>query len=61
MTWNEFDEYATMAFDYLDEYQQKALNDAISGFGYNENTFNMMLYVWFGMELQNFIDSCLEC
>jgi hypothetical protein len=60
MTWDEFDNDATMVFDYLDEYQQKALNDAVSGFGYNQNTFDTMLYVWFGMELEAFIDSVLE-
>ena len=60
MTWNEFDNAANIVFDYLDEYQQKALNDAISGFGYNQKTFDTMLYVWFGMELESFIDSVLE-
>lgn len=60
MTWNEFDNYATMVFDYLDEYQQKALNDAISAFGYNQKTFDNMLYVWFGMTLESFIADVLE-
>lgn len=60
MTWSEFDNYATMVFDYLDEYQRKALNDAVSAFGYNEDTFNRMIYVWYGMELESFIDSVLE-
>lgn len=60
MTWNEFDNYASMVFDYLDEYQQKSLNDAVSAFGYNEDTFNRMIYVWYGMELESFIDSVLE-
>lgn len=60
MTWNEFDNDATMVFDYLDEYQQKAMNDAVSAFGYNQKTFDNMLYVWFGMTLEAFIDSVLE-
>ena len=60
MTWNEFDNDATMVFDYLNEYQQKALNDAISAFGYNQKTFDNMLYVWFGMTLESFIDDILE-
>ena len=55
MTWNEFDNDATMVFDYLNEYQQKALNDAITAFGYNQKTFDNMLYVWFGMTLESFI------
>lgn len=60
MTWNEFDNDATMVFDYLNEYQQKALNDAVSAFGYNQKTFDNMLYVWFGMTLESFIDDILE-
>jgi len=60
MTWNEFDNDATMVFDYLNEYQQKALNDAVSAFGYNQKTFDNMLYVWFGMTLESFIDDVLE-
>lgn len=60
MTWDDFDNYATMIFDYLDEYQQKALNDAIKAFGYNQETFDNMLYVWFGMTLESFIDDVLE-
>lgn len=60
MTWNEFDNAANIVFDCLDEYQQKALNDAVSGFGYNQNTFDTMLYVWFGMTLEAFIDDVSE-
>lgn len=60
MTWNDFDNYATMVFDYLDEYQQKAMNDAIIAFGHNQKTFDAMLYVWFGMELEAFMDDVLE-
>ncbi len=60
MTWNEFDNDASMVFDYLNEYQQKALNDAVSAFGYNQKTFDNMLYVWFGVTLESFIDSVLE-
>jgi len=60
MTWNEFNNAANMVFDYLDEYQQKALNDAVNAFGYNQKTFDNMLYVWFGMTLESFIDDILE-
>lgn len=59
-TWNDFNECADVVFDYLNEYQQMALNDAISAFGRNQKTFDNMLYVWFGMTLESFIDSVLE-
>lgn len=55
---NVDDAYAIIT-DYLNEYQQHALNDAISAFGYNMNTLNSMLYVWFGMETEAFIDEML--
>lgn len=60
MKWSDFDNDATMVFDYLDEYQQRALNDAVSAYGYNQKTFDNLLYVWFGMTLESFINSVLE-
>ncbi len=40
----------------LTDYQIKALNDCLSGFGNNEDTINTMLYVWYGMEYDAFVD-----
>lgn len=59
MGWTEFDNDYNIMLDYLDEYQTRAMNDAVSAFGYNEKTVNGMLYVWFGMELQAFVDEML--
>lgn len=53
------DAYAFVT-DYLNEYQTQALNDAISAFGYNMDTIDAMLYVWFGMETECFISEILE-
>ncbi len=61
MGWTEFDDNFNIMLDYLDKYQTRAMNDAISAFGYNEDTVSAMLYVWFGMELDAFIDDCLGC
>lgn len=60
MTWNDFEMYATLVFDYLDDMQQYAMNAAVSAFGYNQKTFDNMLYVWFGMTLEAFMDDVLE-
>lgn len=60
MTFSQFENDYEIACDYLDEYQTQAMNDAISAFGFNETTINNMLYVWFGMELESFVDSVLE-
>ena len=60
MTFGDFNNDYEIAVDYLDEYQTKAMNDAISAFGFNEKTVSNMLYVWFGMELEAFVDSVLE-
>ena len=60
MTFSDFNNDYQIAIDYLDEYQAQAMNDAISAFGFNETTVSNMLYVWFGMELEAFVDSVLE-
>lgn len=60
MGWTEFDNDYNIMLDYLNEYQTRAMNDAVSAFGYNEDTVNSMLYVWFGMQLSAFVDDCLS-
>lgn len=60
MGWTEFDNDYNIMLDYLDEYQTRAMNDAVSAFGYNEDTVNSMLYVWFGMQLSAFVDEMLN-
>lgn len=55
ITYDIDDIYAILS-DCLNEYQIKALNDAISGFGYNMNTLDTMIYVWYGMDAECFID-----
>ena len=60
MTYTEFNELYNVAMDYLDEYQQHAMNDAISAFGFNPTTVDNMLYVWFGMCLESFVDDCMQ-
>ena len=60
MSYNDFELDYDCAYECLDEYQQKAMNDAISAFGFNEKTVNAMLYVWFGMELEAFVDDVLN-
>lgn len=52
-----FEDKANMIESMLSEYQYKCLLDCYSGFGYNEDTLNTMLYVWFGMESDAFIDT----
>ena len=59
MTYNEFESNYAIAYDYLDEYQQRAMDDAISAFGFNEKTVSGMIYVWFGMELESFVDDVM--
>ena len=60
MTSSEFESNYAVAYDCLDEYQQRAMDDAISAFGFNEKTVSGMLYVWFGMELEAFVDDVLN-
>ena len=60
MGWDEFDGNYNIMLDYLDEYQTRAMNDAVSAFGYNQDTVDAMIYVWFGMTLDAFIDECLD-
>lgn len=60
MTYNEFESNYSIAYDYLNEYQQHAMDDAISAFGFNEKTVSGMIYVWFGMELEAFVDDILN-
>ena len=60
MGWNEFDNNYNIMLDYLSEYQIRAMNDAVSAFGYNEDTVNSMIYVWYGMTLDAFIDNVLD-
>lgn len=60
MGWDEFDNNYNIMLDYLSEYQIHAMNDAVSAFGYNEDTVNAMIYVWYGMTLDAFIDSVLD-
>ena len=41
----------------LTEYQYQCLYDCYDGFGFNEETLDTLLYVWFGMESDAFIDT----
>ena len=59
MTYSQFESNYAIAYDYLDEYQQRAMDDAISAFGFNEDTVNAMIYVWFGMQLKAFVNYVL--
>lgn len=56
----DIDDMYDIISDYLNEYQLQALNDAISGFGYNMNTLDTMIYVWFGMDAECFIDTVID-
>lgn len=44
---------------WLTDYQIQALYDCLSGFGNNEDTINTMLYVWYGMEYDAFVDEMM--
>lgn len=51
-----FDDYYDIVCEFLNDYQLQALNDTLSGFGCSVKTLDTMLYVWFGMETEAFID-----
>lgn len=41
---------------WLTDYQIQALHDCLSGFGNNDDVINTLLYVWYGMEYDAFVD-----
>lgn len=59
MTYTEFNELYNVAMDYLDEYQQRAMNDAVNAFGFEPTTVDNMLVLWYGECLESFVDDCL--